>query len=80
MPLTINVALHFKIEIMNPPPGSTSSYADVEFVYTPLIDDHRDSILVEILPDYLKDEIAFPRGNASAFFGRLLHALQSTKD
>jgi Chromosome segregation protein Csm1/Pcs1 len=39
-----------------------------QIVYTPMLDEKRDEILLKILPDYLTDEIMFAREQ-----GPLLH-------
>jgi hypothetical protein len=43
----------------------------MEFVYTPLLDEKNDKDLLEILPDYLTEEICFPRSSAAMFYAKL---------
>lgn len=50
-------------------------YEDAEFQYTPLLDPSRDNELMEILPDYLTEEICFPRSNAAKFYARVVDCL-----
>lgn len=72
-------ALHFHLSIShNPPPittpgsqASTGGYDDIEFAYTPLLDAKNDRDLLEILPDYLTEEICFPRSSAAKFYAKV---------
>lgn len=81
-------ALHFHLTVANPSPNSTNTnsstnnaapppllYEDAEFQYTPLLDERRDRDLLEILPDYLTEEICFPRSNAAKFYARVVDCL-----
>lgn len=43
----------------------------MEFAYTPLLDEKNDKELLEILPDYLTEEICFPRSSAARFYAKL---------
>lgn len=77
------IALHFHLTVANPSAGSktpggasmASSYEDAEFTYTPFLDEKRDRSLMEILPDYLTEEICFPRNNAAKFYGRVVDCM-----
>lgn len=37
----------------------------------PLLDEKNDCELLDILPDYLTEEIAFPRSQAAKFFAKM---------
>ena len=63
-------ALHFRLTLSKPP-----SYEDTEFVFTPLLDPSRDRDLIDLLPDYLTEEITFARENAEKFYGRVVETL-----
>jgi len=74
--LTSLAALHFHLSISHLPPTSTTpggpgGYDDMEFAYTPLLDEKNDKDLLEILPDYLMEEICFPRSSAARFYAKL---------
>lgn len=71
--LTLNIALHFKLEIAND--KSAESYDDAQCSYVPQLDPSRDQGLMELLPDYLVDEITFPRHQAAKFYARVVKAL-----
>lgn len=71
--LIVDVALHFKLAAGNE--KSAESYDDVTCSYTPQLDPSRDKPLMELLPDYLTDEITFPRPQAAKFYARVVKAL-----
>ncbi|KAA8574159.1 hypothetical protein EYC84_005674 [Monilinia fructicola] len=56
-----NGTLHFKLGV------EVDSNGDADCRYTPLLDPSRDRPLLELLPDYLVDEIEFPRPQAARF-------------
>lgn len=71
-----NGSLHFKLcidedEASDGAPGEDSA----QFVYTPQLDARRDAALIELLPDYLVEEISFPRMQAAKFYKRVMQAL-----
>lgn len=66
------VALHFKLGIVT---NSDNSYEETDFLYTPRLDNDRDRDLLELLPDYLSEEITFSRLNAGMFYGRVVETL-----
>ncbi|KAL3418348.1 chromosome segregation protein [Phlyctema vagabunda] len=68
-----NGTLHFKLSITNE--KSAESYDDAQCVYTPLLDPSRDKELIDLLPDYLADEITFPRPQSAKFYARVIRAL-----
>ena len=41
----------------------------------PRLDSDRDRDLLELLPDYLSEEITFSRHNAAKFYGRVVETL-----
>ncbi|KAL8834843.1 MAG: hypothetical protein Q9170_003585 [Blastenia crenularia] len=67
-----NGTLHFKLGIAT---TTDESYEDTEFQYTPRLDSDRDRDLLELLPDYLSEEITFSRQNAAKFYGRVVETL-----
>ncbi|KAL8943490.1 MAG: hypothetical protein Q9216_001025 [Gyalolechia sp. 2 TL-2023] len=67
-----NGTLHFKLGIAT---NSEDGYEDTEFQYTPRLDNDRDRDLLELLPDYLSEEITFSRLNAAKFYGRVVETL-----
>lgn len=70
--LTNLAALHFKLSAMN---EKSASYDDAQCSYTPQLNPSRDAELMDLLPDYLVDEITFPRQHAAKFFSRVVKAL-----
>lgn len=68
------LALHFKLEIPNDASGD-GAFEDAQFLYMPQLDANRDRSLIEILPDYLVEEITFPRPHAAKFYARVMKAL-----
>lgn len=66
-------ALHFKLAVSND--GSSENFEDAQFMYMPQLDGARDEELIDILPDYLVEEITFPRSHAPKFYSRVLKAL-----
>ena len=61
----IYVALHFHLTVA----AGSESYEDTEFIYQPLLNDQRDKELLDLLPDYLTEEICSPgarRPNSTA--------------
>ena len=76
--LTYVVALHFKLAVESTDAGD--SYDDVEFTYRPQLDPSRDADLIDMLPDYLVEEITFPRPQASRFYARVIKALTERAD
>ncbi|EQK98460.1 chromosome segregation protein [Ophiocordyceps sinensis CO18] len=73
-----NGTLHFKLALER---GSrTDNYGDVQLTYRPQLDTDRDSDLMELLPDYLVEEIIFPRSHASKFYSRVIKSLSKRTD
>lgn len=67
----MTIALHFHLTVASP--GSTAE--DTEFVYQPLLDEQRDKELLDILPDYLTEEICFPSAQAVKFYCKVLDSM-----
>ena len=76
--LTRTLALHFKLVLEKP--DASDNYADVDVTYQPQLDPDRDEEMMEILPDYLIDEITFPRPQASNFYRRVIKSLNEQLD
>lgn len=77
----VTLALHFHLTIAtdsavtNPKTPSGLSYEDTEFAYEPLLDANRDADLMDILPDYLTEEICFPRNHAVKFYTKVVESM-----
>ncbi|MCJ1252080.1 hypothetical protein MMC30_009318 [Trapelia coarctata] len=69
-----NGTLHFKLAVATDTSAATS-YEETEFQYTPRLDRNRDRDLLEILPDYLTEEITFSRQHAAKFYSRVVETL-----
>lgn len=67
-----NGTLHFQLSISN---ASDQAFSDAEFVYTPLLDEKRDAELLDLLPDYLTEEICFPRNHVAKFYMKVLDSM-----
>ncbi|KAK4165196.1 chromosome segregation protein Csm1/Pcs1-domain-containing protein [Cladorrhinum sp. PSN259] len=65
-----NGTLHFKLAM-----GLSAGEKEAQCEYSPLLDANRDRALIEILPEFLVDEIAFPRSQAGRFYQRVMKAL-----
>ncbi|TFA97425.1 Monopolin complex subunit pcs1 [Trichoderma ghanense] len=68
-----NGTLHFKLALEDM--DAAESYEELQFTYRPQLDEDRDSDLIEVLPDYLTEEITFPRHQASKFYARVIKSL-----
>lgn len=51
------------------------SYEEHEFVYQPLLNEQRDRELIDLLPDYLTEEISFPRAQAPKFYTKVVDSM-----
>lgn len=69
--LTLFVALHFHLTVAS----GNDSYEDTEFIYQPLLNEQRDKELLDLLPDYLTEEICFPRGQAAKFYCKVVDSM-----
>ena len=70
--LTSDAALHFKLAV---PTDTTASYEDVDLQYMPRLDGNRDRDLIELLPEYLREDITFAQSNAAKFYSRVVDTL-----
>ncbi|KAK3503064.1 chromosome segregation protein Csm1/Pcs1-domain-containing protein [Neurospora crassa] len=79
-----NGTLHFKLAHIsaNSPhvdADETTQYFDEDqFHYMPQLDASRDRALIDLLPDYLVEEITFPKQHAAKFYSRVNKALTET--
>lgn len=71
--ITLLSALHFKLAIANE--NSDENMDEAEFQYKPQLDERRDRALIEMLPEFLVEEISFPRAHAAKFYSRVLKSL-----
>jgi hypothetical protein len=72
--LTTDTALRFHLSVSQPLPTATpgaSTFDDAEFAYLPMLDEKNDRDLLDILPDYLTEEICFPRSSAARFYSKV---------
>ncbi|KAF5969972.1 chromosome segregation pcs1 [Fusarium coicis] len=68
-----NGTLHFKLTVDND--DTSDNIEDVQFTYQPQLNAGRDAELMEMLPDYLTEEIVFPRSQAPKFYLRVSKSL-----
>lgn len=54
---------------------AVTSYDNVQFTYRPQLDPDRDSDMMDVLPNYLVEEITFMRPQASKFYSRVVKSL-----
>lgn len=73
-----NGTLHFKLALEDL--EAADSYEDAQFAYRPQLDESRDGDLIDVLPDYLTEEITFPRHQASKFYARVIKSLMERVD
>ncbi|KAL0944199.1 chromosome segregation protein [Colletotrichum truncatum] len=68
-----NGTLHFKLEVETE--NSEDSYEEAHFTYKPQLDSNRDRDLIDLLPDFLVEEIEFSRPHAAKFYSRVTKSL-----
>ncbi|ORY63094.1 chromosome segregation protein Csm1/Pcs1-domain-containing protein [Pseudomassariella vexata] len=68
-----NGTLHFKLSIGTD--NTSGNIDEVQFMYMPQLDPNRDRALIDVLPDYLVEEITFPRPHAAKFFARVMKCM-----
>ena len=68
-------ALHFKLSVAQNADGKGVSFDETEFEYAPMLDQNRDRDVLEVLPDYLTEDITFSRKHAAQFYNRVVDAL-----
>ncbi|KAK2011238.1 chromosome segregation protein [Colletotrichum eremochloae] len=73
-----NGTLHFKLEVESEASGE--SYEEAHFTYRPQLDENRDRDLIDMLPDFLVEEITFPRPHAAKFYARVVKSLTERID
>jgi Chromosome segregation protein Csm1/Pcs1 len=65
-------ALRFNLCVEDPANASgTSSFDEIQMTYTPLLDEKNDQHLLDILEDYLVEDICFPRNHAQGFYTKV---------
>ncbi|KAF8472035.1 chromosome segregation protein Csm1/Pcs1-domain-containing protein [Kalaharituber pfeilii] len=65
-----NGTLHFKLTT-----PCNSMHPEDEFTFTPHLDQNRDRVIYALLPEYLREEITFARGNATRFYVKVLNVV-----
>ncbi|KAH7626358.1 putative MAM1 protein [Sordaria sp. MPI-SDFR-AT-0083] len=79
-----NGTLHFKLAHISANTAhidadeTTQVFDEDQFHYMPQLDTNRDRALIDLLPDYLVEEITFPRQHAAKFYSRVNKALTET--
>ncbi|KAF9881388.1 chromosome segregation protein [Colletotrichum karsti] len=68
-----NGTLHFKLEVETDTSGD--NYEEAHFTYKPQLDSNRDRDLIDLLPDFLAEEIEFSRPHAAKFYSRVTKSL-----
>ena len=68
------VALHFKL-FVDQENAKKVSFEETEFLYSPQLDANRDRDLIEMMPDYLTEDITFIREVAAKFYTRVVKTL-----
>lgn len=66
-----SIALHFQLTIST----TDENYEDATVFYSPQLDEKRDAELLDLLPDYLTDEIEFPRHQVAKFYEKILDSM-----
>jgi hypothetical protein len=69
--LTRITALQFQLTITT----DGESYEETEIIYNPLFNQQRDKELLDLLPDYLTEEICFPRNQAPKFYMKVVDSM-----
>jgi hypothetical protein len=70
-----STALHFKLSVAQDADAKSTRFEETEFLYTPLLDSNRDRDMIELLPDYLTEDITFSRQHAARFYSRVADTL-----
>ncbi|KAI5868610.1 chromosome segregation protein Csm1/Pcs1-domain-containing protein [Durotheca rogersii] len=73
-----NGTLHFKLAVGGE--ELTENFDEPQFMYLPQLDPSRDEELIDMLPDYLVEEIVFPQSHAARFYARVMKALTERLD
>jgi hypothetical protein len=64
--------LQFKLSVDG---EASETYDEAQVTYTPKLDTNRDRALIDQLPDFLVEEIQFPRAEIRRFYVRVTKAL-----
>jgi hypothetical protein len=67
----IHPALQFQLTVTT----DSESYEETEIIYNPLFNEQRDKELLDLLPDYLTEEICFPRNQAPKFYMKVVDSM-----
>ncbi|KAI1386282.1 chromosome segregation protein Csm1/Pcs1-domain-containing protein [Hypoxylon trugodes] len=67
-----NGTLHFKLGVGG---DELMENDEPQFIYMPQLDPSRDQDLIDMLPDYLVEEITFPQSHAARFYSRVMRSL-----
>ncbi|OBT97146.1 hypothetical protein VE01_04863 [Pseudogymnoascus verrucosus] len=67
-----NGTLHFKFGVPN---DKNADYEESQCHYVPQMDPSRDEELKELLPEYMSEELTFPRPQVDKFYARVVKAL-----
>lgn len=70
--LLIYIALHFKFGLPN---DKNADYDESQCHYVPQMDPSRDEELKHLLPEYMSEELTFPRPQVDKFYARVVKAL-----
>lgn len=70
--------MHFKLSIGAD--GAVEDLDEAHFLYMPQMDPSRDRSLIDVLPDYLVEEITFPRPHAQKFYARVFKSLNEAPE
>ena len=68
------LALGFKL-FVDQDNAKKVSFEETEFLYSPQLDANRDQDLIEMMPDYLTEDITFIREVAAKFYTRVVKTL-----
>ncbi|KAF2794243.1 hypothetical protein K505DRAFT_242618, partial [Melanomma pulvis-pyrius CBS 109.77] len=66
-----NGTLQFQLTVTT----DNESYEQTEIVYNPMFNEQRDRELLDLLPDYLTEEICFPRNQAPKFYMKVVDSM-----
>lgn len=76
------VAVHFKLSVPNlhvkakraqesKDPADVEAVDEDEIIFIPLFDEARDKTVIDLLPEYLRDEISFQRDHMTKFYQKV---------
>ena len=67
------IALRFNLSFEEPEPNSR--FDDMQMTYTPILDEKNDRHLLDILEDFLVEDICFPRNHAQGFYSKVRESM-----